>query len=236
MNYPGPLSPGTLIRRYKRFLADVRTADGDTLTIHCPNTGSMLNCREPGSRVWYTTSSNPKRKYPHTWQIIEVGGRHMVGINTGMANALVGEAIETGLVAPLAGFTVIRREVNYESGGGRADFLVSLPAADCFVEVKNVSLVDEGGIGMFPDAVTERGQRHLRELMAVRGAGMRAMVIFCVAHDGAESVRAADAIDPRFAELLGEAAATGVELLAYGATYDIEKDTVQLDRQLPVLV
>ena len=236
MKYPGALSEGRLIRRYKRFLADVRTADGGELTIHCPNTGSMLNCREPDSRVWFTTSANAKRKYPQTWQIVEVERRHLVGINTAMANPLVGEAIESGLVAPLAGFTALRREVVYASGGGRADFLVSLPGAECYVEVKNVSLADAAGKGLFPDAVTERGQRHLRELMAVRRAGKRAMVIFCVSHDGAECVRPADAIDPRFGELLREAAREGVELLAYGASYDIEGGTVALDRQVPVLV
>ena len=235
MNYPGPLTCATLVRRYKRFLADVRTHDGKTLTIHCPNTGSMLNCREPGSRVWYTTSGNAKRKYPHTWQIVEVDRRHLAGINTGMANPLVGEAIETGLVEPLAGYTALRREPAYDSGRGRADFLVSLPAADCFVEVKNVSLAQEDGTGLFPDAVTERGQRHLQELMAVRRAGMRAMLIFCVAHDGVACVRPADAIDPRFGELLREAESAGVELLAYGASYDIESGTAILDRRLPVL-
>ncbi len=236
MKFPGALNQATLIQRYKRFLADVRTPDGDTLTIHCPNTGSMRNCREPGSRVWFTRSGNAKRKYPHTWQIVEVDRRHLVGINTGMANPLVGEAIENGLVQPLAGFTAIRREVTYPSGRGRADFLVSLPDGDCFVEVKNVSLAEVDATGLFPDAVTERGQRHLRELTALRRAGLRAMVIFCVAHDGAERVRPADEIDPRFGELLRAAAGAGVELLAYGVTYDIDTGTALLDRQLPVLL
>ena len=236
MNYPGALSEARLIRRYKRFLADVRTPDGGVLTIHCPNTGSMLNCREPESRVWYTTSADVRRKYPQTWQIVEVDRRHLAGINTGMANPLVGEAIESGLVESLAGFTAMRREAAYESGGGRADFLVSLPGGQCYVEVKNVSLADAEGTGLFPDAVTERGQRHLRELTALRRSGVRAMVIFCVAHDGVKCVRPADAIDPRFGELLRKAAREGVELLAYGATYDIEEATVALDRQVPVLI
>lgn len=232
MKYPGALSEARLIRRYKRFLADVRTPDGGVLTIHCPNTGSMLNCREPDSRVWYTTSADARRKYPQTWQIVEVDGRNLVGINTAMANPLVEEAIKGGLVQSLAGFTALKREAAYSSGG-RADFLVSLPERDCYVEVKNVSLAEEG-VGRFPDAVTERGQRHLRELMAVRRDGFRAMVIFCVAHDGAQRVRPADDIDPRFGELLREAAREGVELLAYGARYDIAGGTVLLDRQVPV--
>ncbi len=235
MKYPGALSEARLIRRYQRFLADVRLPDGGILTMHCPNTGSMRNCREPDSRVWYTTSARAGRKYPQTWQIVEVDRRHLVGINTGMANSLVGEAVESGLVESLAGFAAMRREATYESGRGRADFLVDLPDAQCYVEVKNVSLAD-AGVGLFPDAVTERGQRHLRELMSARRAGKRAMVIFCVSHDGAECVRPAAAIDPRFAELLREAARAGVELLAYGATYDIAAGTALLDRQLPVLV
>ncbi|MCY3565376.1 MAG: DNA/RNA nuclease SfsA [Gammaproteobacteria bacterium] len=232
MNYPGPLEQAVLLRRYKRFLADVETPAGEVLTIHCPNTGSMRNCREPGSRVWYTTSDNPKRKYRQTWQIVEVDGRNLVGVNTAMANPLVEEAIKGGLVQSLAGFTALKREAAYSSGG-RADFLVSLPERDCYVEVKNVSLAEEG-VGRFPDAVTERGQRHLRELMAVRRDGFRAMVIFCVAHDGAQRVRPADDIDPRFGELLREAAREGVELLACGASYDIAGGTVLLDRQVPV--
>ncbi len=236
MNYPGPLHKGVLLRRCQRFLADVQAADGSALTIHCPNTGSMLGCREPGSRVWYTASGNPKRKYPHTWQIVEVEGRHLVGINTGMANPLVAEAIAAGLVEPLAGHVAIKRETMYRSGNGRADFLVSLPAGECFVEVKNVSLAEPDGTGLFPDAVTERGQRHLRELIALRSQGTRAMVIFCIAHDGVHSLRPADRIDQDFGILLRQAAAAGVELLAYGASYDVRAGTVLLDRALPVLL
>ncbi len=234
MNYPGPLEEATLLRRYKRFLADVRTPAGDMLTIHCPNTGSMRNCREPGSRVWHTRSDDSRRKYPHTWQLVEVERRHLVGINTGLANPLVREAIESGLVAALPEPGAVRSEVAYESGAGRADFLVDHPDGACFVEVKNVSLADADGTGLFPDAVTARGQRHLRELTRLRQTGTRAMVIFCVSHSGAERVRPADAIDPRFGELLREAAAAGVEITAYGATYDLKACTAVLDRQLPV--
>ena len=122
MKYPSRLEQGLLIRRHKRFLADVENGAGEVITMHCPNTGSMRNCREPGSRVWYTTSDNPKRKYRHTWQIVEVDRRSLVGINTGLANPLVEEAIRGGLVRPLAGFTALRREAAYASGGGRAGF------------------------------------------------------------------------------------------------------------------
>ncbi len=234
MNYPGVLEQGILVRRYKRFLADVKTPGGEVLTVHCPNTGSMRNCCAPGSRVWYTDSGNPGRKYPHTWQIVEVDRRHLVGINTNMANPLVEEAIGNGLVDSLAGHDGFKREAAYLSGAGRADFLVSLAGQTCHVEVKNVSLAEDAGVGLFPDAVTTRGQRHLRELAALRRAGLRGMVIFCVAHSGVTEVRPADAIDPRFGELLREAAAVGVELHAFGASYDLGAGTVQLDREIPV--
>ena len=234
MNYPGVLEQGILVRRYKRFLADVKTPGGEVLTVHCPNTGSMRNCCAPGSRVWYTDSGNPGRKYPHTWQIVEVDRRHLVGINTNMANPLVEEAIGNGLVDSLAGHDGFKREAAYLSGAGRADFLVSLAGQACHVEVKNVSLAEDAGVGLFPDAVTTRGQRHLRELAALRRAGLRGMVIFCVAHSGVTEVRPADAIDPRFGELLREAAAVGVELHAFGASYDLGAGTVQLDREIPV--
>ncbi len=234
MNYPGALERGVLIRRYKRFLADVETPGGEVVTVHCPNTGSMRNCCAPGSRVWYTASGNPRRKYPHTWQIVEVDRRHLVGINTNLANPLVEEAIGNGLVGSLAGYDGLKREAAYLSGAGRADFLVSLADQKCYVEVKNVSLAEEEGVGLFPDAVTTRGQRHLRELAALRRAGLRAMVIFCVAHTGVTEVRPADAIDPRFGELLREAAAAGVELHAFGASHDLGAGVVQLDREVPV--
>lgn len=237
MKLPGPLREAVLLRRYKRFLADVETGEGERLTLHCPNTGSMKNCQEPGSRVWYSWSDNPKRKYPGTWQLLELSDGDLVGINTGLANHLVREAIEQGVVSELTGYQGLRREVAYgESGRSRIDLLLEdhIEAPDCHVEVKNVSLGEAGAVGLFPDAVTVRGQKHLRELMQVRAAGGRAVLFFCVQHTGIGELRPADQIDPEYGRLLREAAAAGVELLAWRARFDVEEAEVSLVESLPV--
>lgn len=237
MEFPQPLREAVLLRRYKRFLADVELPDGGVLTLHCPNTGSMKNCREPGSRVWYTDSGDPKRKYPCTWQIVEVGGRHRVGVNTALANRLAREAIGNGSVAPLAGYGRIRAEVAYGARGSRIDLLLEEPAGGggpCHVEVKSVSLGLGGGLGAFPDAVTERGRKHLRELTAVRAAGGRAVLLFCVQHSGVDAVVPADDIDPEYGRLLREAHRAGVEVLAFGARFDIARSRAALRRRLAV--
>lgn len=237
MKLPGPLREAVLLRRYKRFLADVETTEGERLTLHCPNTGSMKNCQEPGSRVWYSWSDNPKRKYPGTWQLLERSDGDLVGINTGLANHLVREAIERGVVTELAGYKGLRREVAYgESGRSRIDLLLEdhPEAPDCHVEVKNVSLGEAGAVGLFPDAVTARGQKHLRELMQVSAEGGRAVLFFCVQHTGIDELRPADRIDPEYGRLLREAAAAGVELLAWRARFDVEEAEVKLVEPLPV--
>lgn len=238
MQLPGPLKEALLIRRYKRFLADVETSDGGKTTLHCPNTGSMKNCQQPGSRVWYTLSANPARKYPGTWQLIEVDGGELVGINTALANSLAAELLASGGLPALAGYDVIRREVAYGvDKRSRIDLLLedsagSLPP--CYVEIKNVSLGERGGVGLFPDAVTLRGQKHLKELQQVAASGCRAVLFFCVQHSGIEEVRPADEIDPDYGRLLREAAANGVELMAFGACFDLDSGAITLCRPLPV--
>ena len=238
MRLPEPLREAILLRRYKRFLADVETASGERLTLHCPNTGSMKNCQAPGSRVWYTVSANPARKYPGTWQLIEVDGRDLVGINTGLANKLVAELFGAAAVPSLQAYDLMRREVPYGiDGRSRIDLLLedsggTLPP--CYVEIKNVSLGAEGGIGLFPDAVTLRGQKHLRELQRVAASGSRALLFFCVQHSGIAEVRPADEIDPEYGRLLREVAADGVELMAYGASVDVDSAEIVLRRPLPV--
>ena len=200
MQFEPPLQQATLRRRYKRFLADIELPDGSVITLHCPNTGSMKNCQQPGSRVWYSTSNNPKRKYPHTWQIVEVDSAWLVGINTGLANTLVREAIESGVVKQLQGYPLLRTEVPYGEQNSRVDIVLEKPesgATDCcYVEVKNVSLGLANGIGSFPDALTIRGQKHLQELMHMQSQGHRSVLFFCVQHNGIESVTPADDIDP----------------------------------------
>lgn len=212
------LIEGRLIQRYKRFLADVELADGSVITAHCPNTGSMKNCATPGSRVWLHDSQNPKRKYPLGWELVEVEPGALACINTGRANGLVREGIEQGVVSQLQGYAGIRSEVKYGAENSRIDLLLQgegLP--DCWVEVKNVTLLEDNGWGSFPDAVTARGAKHLRELMAMVAQGDRAVLLFCVPHGGIERVRPADHVDPKYGQLLREAAQAGVEVLAYGA-------------------
>ncbi len=240
MKFAMALERGTLVKRYKRFLTDVLTVEGESLTIHCPNTGSMKNCLAPGQPCWYSSSDNPKRKYPNTWEIATTPQGHLAGVNTGRANQLVVDAIEAGLVAELQGYEQLRTEVRYGDERSRIDILLSSADTEserhCYVEVKSVTLVDEqlAGRGLFPDSVSERASKHLRELMAMVAAGQRAVLCFCVQHTGIEWVEAAADIDPVYAETLARAVAAGVEVIAYGA--DISADEIVLRRSLPVKV
>jgi sugar fermentation stimulation protein A len=226
-----PLIPAVLLRRYQRFLADVRLQDGRQLTVHCPNTGAMTGCAEPGARVWLSLAANPARKYAHTWELVETA-TGLACIHSARANALVAEALAAGMIAELAGYAQWRREVRL-AGGSRVDFQLEAPGRPpCLLEVKCVTLCRGGGLGLFPDAVSQRGTRHLRELLAARCGGARAVLLFCVQHSGIDSVAPADAIDPAYGEALRAAAAGGVELLAYRAA-PCTREMV-LSRPLPV--
>ncbi|OZB12352.1 MAG: sugar fermentation stimulation protein SfsA [Marinobacter sp. 34-60-7] len=218
MDFPKPLIEGRLIRRYKRFLADVRLPDGEEVTAHCPNTGSMLGCQPENGRVWLSRSTNPKRKLLYTWELVETAPGQLACVNTARPNAQAREAIETGRVAELAGYPVVQSEVRYGSENSRIDLRLGGHAQlpDAWVEVKNVTLAEQGQ-GYFPDAVTTRGQKHLRELMAQVSAGDRAVLFFVVNHTGIETVRPADHIDPHYGTLLREAYSAGVEVLAFRA-------------------
>lgn len=230
--------PALLLRRYKRFLADIRLPDGSEVTIHCPNTGSMKNCVVPESPCWYSLSESKTRKYPQTLELVTTPGGHIAGINTGRANDLVQTAIAQGVIAELQGYGLLKREQVYGEEKSRIDFLLSQADDDerlCYVEVKNVTLMEAEGEGAFPDAVSERGSKHLRELMAMRALGHRAVLLFCVQHTGICSVRAAAHIDPVYAATLALAHAAGVELMAYGATINPVQQVLSLDRRLPVL-
>ena len=237
MHFENKLMSGVLVKRYKRFLADVRLSNGEQITIHCPNTGSMRNCQNPGSKIWFTASVNKNRKYPHTWQLVEVDSNALVGINTGLANRLVLEAIQKKAVANLHGYSTARTEVSYGCENSRIDILLeSAGLKDCFIEVKNVSLGASTGEGFFPDSVTVRGQKHLKELMSVKESGARAVLFFCVQHSRVESVAPAHEIDPVYAELLIEAMNCGVEVMAYRTEVDLVSSTIWLDRELPVRI
>ena len=225
------LTPGTLIKRYKRFLADITLEDGSTVTVHCPNSGSMKGCATPGSRVYISRSQNPDRTYPFTWELVEANG-FWAGINTGLPNRLTREAIENGTVLELQGYDTIRPEVAYGEHS-RIDLLLESPGKRCFVEVKNVTLVDNG-LALFPDAVTTRGQKHLIELMRVVREGDRGIIFFTVQRGDGASVSPADDIDPEYGRLLRMAMQNGVEALAYRAV--VSPVEILLTERLPVLV
>ena len=257
MRWSSPLQPATLIKRYKRFMADVvpetvpetmpesaREAASEPqsqagqITLHCPNTGSMKNCMGEGWRVWYSDSGNPKRKYPCTWELSETPDGDLICVNTAQANRIVKEALEQNVISELAAYDSVRAEVKYGTENSRIDFLLTqdgLP--DCYVEVKSCTLLDESfgeGRGFFPDAVTARGQKHLRELQQMVADGHRAVLLFCVNHTGIEQVSVADHIDPAYGKVLREALQAGVEIVAYKA--DIDPKAITLSQSLPVMV
>ena len=234
MRFERALETARLRRRYKRFLADVVTEQGEELCIHCPNTGSMLNCLQPDGRVWFSRSDDPKRKLPGTWELSETPHGRLACINTARANPLVEEALHGGVIAELAGFDGLRREVRYGQENSRIDFCLDFAGEAAYVEVKSVTLgyADEA-VAAFPDARTERGTRHLRELTALARDGIRAVQLYCVNLSGIEAVRAAEDIDPAYAAALREAKRAGVQVLAYGA--ELSPEGVSLVRRLEVL-
>jgi len=222
-----PLIKGTLLKRYKRFLADIKLDNGKLVTAHCPNSGSMMSCSEPGSPVLISYHSNPKRKYAYTWELVYTNDT-WVGINTIVPNRLVYEAVEEGLVPELTGYSQIKREVRYGSNS-RIDLLLS-NGHQCYVEVKNVTLADDG-IAYFPDAVTERGKKHLHELIKVVENGDRGVMFYLVQRQDTELFRPAHHIDPKYSETLIRAVDRGVEVLVYQAV--ISPEEIILGRPLP---
>jgi sugar fermentation stimulation protein A len=220
MNFPAPLVPGALVRRYKRFLADVRLESGEVVVAHCPNPGRMTTCAVAGGRVLLSPALNPKRKLRWTWEIAYAGegGEVPILVNTARPNAVVSEALAAGAVPGLTGYAQIRSEVRYGAEKSRIDFLLSGPERpDCYVEVKSVTLLAAPGVAAFPDARTERGERHLRELAAQVGAGNRAALVFLLSRGDAAVIRPADDIDPAYGRALRAAAAGGLELIGLRA-------------------
>jgi sugar fermentation stimulation protein A len=233
MRFSPELEQGRLLIRYKRFLADIETASGEKLTIHCPNTGSMFNCMAPGGRIWFSRSNDPKRKLPGTWEISETPQGRLACVNTGRANHLVEEALLAGVITELNGFTALKREVAYGQENSRVDFRLDYSSGPAFVEVKSVTLgFDDSRIAAFPDAVTQRGARHLRELASLAREGVRAVLLYCVNLTGIDAVRPAKEIDPAYAAALSDAVAAGVQVLAYGV--QLTPDEVRIDRRLEV--
>ena len=233
MQFDLPLQSARLIQRYKRFLTDIELPDGQQLTIHCPNTGSMRGCLDDVKQVWYWDSGNPKRKYPHTLELIETNSGDYIGVNTGRANSLVKEAISNHRFNFLA-HDSFRSEVKYGTENSRIDFLLDHAEQKTWIEVKSVTLLEQDlgdGKGFFPDAVSTRGTKHLRELMAQVQAGDRAILLYCVQHTGIKTVSVAEHIDKVYAATLEEARAAGVEIRVLAA--DITTDTITLSREIP---
>ncbi|AWL10863.1 Sugar fermentation stimulation protein like protein [Saliniradius amylolyticus] len=234
MKFDPPLIRGKLIKRYKRFLADVRLENGEQVTAHCANTGAMTACLWPDYPVYLSYSDNPKRKLAYSWQLAQNPQGDWIGINTHSANKLVAEAVTEGRIPELAGYERQRSEVRYGEQNSRADLVLeSEQRPRCVVEVKSVTLLDETQ-GYFPDTVTTRGQKHLEELISVVQAGQRAVLFFCVQHSGISSVKVAEHLDPAYARLFYQALEQGVEVLAYGC--DFSPEAVVLNQPVPVNV
>lgn len=218
MKFAPPLQAATLIRRYKRFLADIEFSDGEIRTIHCANTGAMTGCAEAGTIAWYSTSDNKKRKYPNSWELAQTTANDWICVNTIQANHLVKEAIEQQRIPELSGYDNLRTEVKYGTENSRIDLLLeSENRSPCYIEVKSVTLLADKGQGYFPDTVTTRGQKHLRELTQMAQQGSRAILFFAVLHTGINHVAVATHIDPEYDRLLRQAIIAGVEIICYRA-------------------
>ena len=231
MKFDEPLTQGRLIRRYKRFLADVTLQDGTEVTVHVPNTGSMMSTSRSGSAVALSYSSNPKRKLPWTLELYGAARGFWVGVNTYRTNRIVEEAIRNRELKELAVFDAVRREVRY-GANSRIDLMLEQSGARCYVEVKNVTY-KSGARALFPDAVTARGLKHLQELVRIVKEGHRGVIFFLVNRADCESMSPAREIDPRYADGLAEAIDRGVECLAYATCPTVEEITIE--RQIPFI-
>jgi len=231
-----PALSGHLIKRYKRFLADVKLTDGRFITAHTPNTGAMLGCAEPGSRIWLYNTHNANRKYPYSWDLVEDTQGHLIGIHTGKANYLVREAIENKTIRELQGYEHIKPEVNLSHYNTRFDFLLSAThhKPDCFVEVKNVTAKHPPNTAIFPDAISARGKKHLEALSQAVQLGYRAVIFFCIQRNDIKQFMPATDIDPAYADTLRTACDIGVEALAYKAKVTTKEIT--LYQRVPIIL
>jgi sugar fermentation stimulation protein A len=236
MRFTEPLIPAILVKRYKRFLADVVLPSGEAITAHVANPGAMIGLAAPGSRVWLSKSANAKRKLPYSWELVEVdlgAGAELIGINTAHPNLLVAEAIAAGAISEVAGYATTRREVKYGKNS-RIDFLLEGPGhPPCYVEVKNVHLMRTAGLAEFPDSVTARGAKHLDELAGVATAGARAVMLFLIQIGSASRFALARDIDPAYGAAFDRARAAGVEAVAYRCL--IEHAAITLAGPVPIV-
>ena len=230
MDFPSPLARGVLVSRYKRFFADVVLDDGTEITAHCPNPGAMLGLNTPGLPAWLSRSEDPKRKLAHTLELVEADGG-LVGINTMHPNRIVAEALAADAIPEVTGYTTHRREVRY-GANSRVDFLLEHPdRVPCWLEIKNCHLRRTGTLAEFPDCVAARSLKHLRELTARVEAGDRAVMLFVIQRTDCDAFAACAELDPAYAKGLTEAAANGVEVLAYGC--EISPERVAMSRSIP---
>lgn len=232
MQFNKPLRQGVLQKRYKRFLADIDFGDNETTTTHCPNTGAMTGCAEPGFKAWCSVSDNPKRKYSLTWELSQNNNGEMIVVNTQHANRMAGELLQTNLVPELSQWQELKPEQRYGQEKSRIDWWgVDQNNRECFIEVKSVTLADASQ-GYFPDAVSQRAHKHLNELMQVVADGHRAVQLYMVMHDGIEQVSPAAHIDSQYAELCKKAASVGVEFYAVKCRASAKE--IKLERPVPV--
>jgi len=229
MQFKQQLIPGKLLKRYKRFLADVELEDGQVITAHCPNSGSMKTCATRGWEVRLSRSSNKHRKYPYTWEMVN-NGRCWIGINTGVPNIIVAEALADRKIPELADFITLNREVRY-GVNSRIDILLQGGSKTCYIEVKNVTLVEDDDIFYFPDAVTERGTKHLSELIRVVEQGYRAAMFYVIQRDDGRIFKPAKHIDGKYTEMLQKAVKNGVEIFAYMAS--VSPEQIYLEHPVP---
>jgi sugar fermentation stimulation protein A len=236
MRFSAPLISATLIKRYKRFLADVVLSDGAIVTAHVANPGAMTGLAAPGARVWLSKSDNPKRKLAHSWELVEVdfgGGMELVGVNTGHPNPLIGAALAAGAIPEFAGYDTIRREVKYGKNS-RVDFLLeSATRPPCYVEIKNVHLMRRAGLAEFPDAKTERGAKHLAELGDMVEQGARAVMLYVIQIGSATRFALARDVDPKYGAAYDAARARGVEAVAWKCR--IEPGGIEIDVPVPIV-
>lgn len=240
MRFGSDLVPATLLRRYKRFLADVELADGSVITAHVANPGAMTGLQTEGAKVWLSKSPSLARKLPYSWELIEVdfgGGLELTGVNTMHPNPIVAEALAAGVIPDLRGYATIRREVKYgrviNGKGSRIDFLLEDPVRPpCYVEVKNVHLMRRAGVAEFPDSITARGAKHLDELAEMVASGARAVMLFVIQIGSAQSFELARDIDPAYARAFDRARKSGVEALAWTCT--LTRQEITLGRSVPI--
>jgi len=230
LKFESPLIEGVLIKRYKRFLSDVKLDTGELLTVHCPNTGSMTHCAEPGWKVFLSKSENKKRKYAHTWEMAINDQGHWIGINTNNANKVVKDALQNRKIVELAEYSQIKTE--YKVGDSRIDFFLQgdgMP--DCYLEVKSMTLC-ENSLGLFPDAVTQRGTKHANELAELAKLGHKAVLLFCAQHSGISHFNIASHIDQNYAHAVSEAQKVGVEVICYACNFS--SDFIELAQSIPI--